>query len=242
MSGHNKVRKKGFTLIELLVVVAIIGLLAAILFPVFARARENARRASCMSNLKQIGLAVLMYTQDYDGKVFGTASYDWWTDPYMPYIKNSQILKCPSATGNSSLNYHVNANIIQHAPVPQTNPPGANQGQSVPLQAFNDSMTMFALDGANPVNKSGDGSSIGSSQSAPGVGIFSETTWYAISDRHLEGVNCVFLDGHVKWVPKQKVFLKYDGTPLITSSAPYGDPNWNYWSAFYTPSMWYTAP
>jgi len=57
---------QGFTLIELLVVIAIISLLAAILFPVFARARENARRASCMSNLKQIGLGMMMYVQDYD--------------------------------------------------------------------------------------------------------------------------------------------------------------------------------
>jgi len=59
-------KKKAFTLIELLVVIAIISILAAILFPVFARARENARRASCMSNLKQIGLGMMMYAQDYD--------------------------------------------------------------------------------------------------------------------------------------------------------------------------------
>jgi prepilin-type N-terminal cleavage/methylation domain-containing protein len=63
-------RRTGFTLIELLVVIAIIAILAAILFPVFARARENARRASCMSNLKQIGLGMMMYVQDYDGKYF----------------------------------------------------------------------------------------------------------------------------------------------------------------------------
>ena len=61
-------RYRGFTLIELLVVIAIIGILAAILFPVFSRARENARRTSCMSNLKQLGLAAMQYVQDYDGR------------------------------------------------------------------------------------------------------------------------------------------------------------------------------
>src|SRR4028118_1558188 len=61
--------RRGFSLIELLVVIAIIAILAAILFPVFARARENARRASCMSNLKQIGLGALQYSQDYDEKM-----------------------------------------------------------------------------------------------------------------------------------------------------------------------------
>ena len=59
---------KGFTLIELLVVIAIIAILAAILFPVFARARENARRTSCLNNMKQIGLGFMQYTQDYDEK------------------------------------------------------------------------------------------------------------------------------------------------------------------------------
>lgn len=64
--GSHRIRRTGFTLIELLVVIAIIAILAAILFPVFSRARENARRASCMSNLKQIGLGTLQYTQDFD--------------------------------------------------------------------------------------------------------------------------------------------------------------------------------
>src|SRR6218665_2214986 len=66
MGTQPKMKRHGFTLIELLVVIAIIAILAAILFPVFARARENARRSACQSNLKQIGLGIMQYTQDYD--------------------------------------------------------------------------------------------------------------------------------------------------------------------------------
>jgi prepilin-type N-terminal cleavage/methylation domain-containing protein/prepilin-type processing-associated H-X9-DG protein len=95
------VRRHGFTLIELLVVIAIIAILAAILFPVFARAREKARQASCQSNLKQMGLATLMYTQDYDETYpyhtsGPTADYDW-PAPIIPYMKNAAIIRCPSA-------------------------------------------------------------------------------------------------------------------------------------------------
>ncbi len=97
--------KKGFTLIELLVVIAIIAILAAILFPVFARAREQARKSSCASNLKQLGLAVIQYTQDYDEKFPIGQNWKPITDPIgtklqiMPYIKSEQVFICPSDTG-----------------------------------------------------------------------------------------------------------------------------------------------
>lgn len=97
--------RRGFTLIELLVVIAIIAILAAILFPVFARAREKAKQTSCLSNMKQIGLATMMYAQDYDDTYPSTqldygghynASYSYWPEFVQPYIKNWQILVCPS--------------------------------------------------------------------------------------------------------------------------------------------------
>lgn len=103
-----------FTLIELLVVIAIISILAAILFPVFAQAREKARQTSCLSNLKQIGTAALMYCQDYEERTprnwYGDMGFEAttaqgdlperykWMDALQPYVRNTQIFTCPSAT------------------------------------------------------------------------------------------------------------------------------------------------
>ena len=91
-------RRSAFTLIELLVVIAIIAILAAILFPVFARARENARRASCQSNLKQLALGIEQYKNDYDTKYpgFGQPGNLGWAQNVQPYLKSLQILQCPS--------------------------------------------------------------------------------------------------------------------------------------------------
>ncbi len=127
-------KRRGFTLIELLVVIAIIAILAAILFPVFAKAREKARQASCLSNLKQVGLAFQQYTQDYDEQYMdrdmGGVSFRGLLNPY---IKSFQIWKCPSNPdknndGNGySDNYSINdANSVFSA----ANPPSLSSVQS----------------------------------------------------------------------------------------------------------------
>src|ERR1700722_2847408 len=115
-------RRNGFTLIELLVVIAIIAILAAILFPVFAKAREKARQTSCASNEKQLGLAFLQYTQDYDETTICGSSLNsltWyicggigWAGPLYPYIKSQAVFACPDDTtaGTTVVSYAYNLN------------------------------------------------------------------------------------------------------------------------------------
>jgi prepilin-type N-terminal cleavage/methylation domain-containing protein len=104
-------KRRGFTLIELLVVIAIIAILAAILFPVFAKARAQARKTSCLSNQKQLALAHHMYAQDYDETFAlglpcswapqGICFFAWRWDTIQPYIKNQLILRCPDDVGKN---------------------------------------------------------------------------------------------------------------------------------------------
>lgn len=130
-------RARGFTLIELLVVIAIIAILAAILFPVFAQAREQARKTACLSNMKQIGIALTMYRQDFDGRgPFGgweagpagqfntndptSKFFEDWQFTLQPYVKNAQMFRCPSdkiAYVNRPISYIYN-NQLNAARIP----------------------------------------------------------------------------------------------------------------------------
>lgn len=138
----KKNKSAGFTLIELLVVIAIIAILAAILFPVFARARENARRASCMSNEKQIGIAVMQYLQDYDKKYMhqhedpNPSLSTFWYQPLQSYIKSDQVFRCPSKTQDASgaeSDYVINGFFAHDASAAEFNIPSKFWRPNVPI-------------------------------------------------------------------------------------------------------------
>lgn len=190
-------RSKGFTLIELLVVIAIIAILAAILFPVFARAREKARQTSCLSNLKQIGLAMLMYAQDYEDVLPRSAQYnppsvvlpegglDYWFQQIHPYVKNAQIFACPSYASPG----------ITSGGVTATDPAWPNGvGYTYNLRASgvalaevqHPSAFLLAVDGTNNYFR---------------LRRYDEATTnyvWALT-RHNDGWNGVMADGHAKW-------------------------------------------
>lgn len=180
----------GFTLIELLVVIAIIAILAAILFPVFARARENARRSSCLSNVKQLGLGFLQYAQDYDEKLPGSWNdkndeAQWWGAKIQPYVKSSQLFFCPSDSDSSSsqpigrgnTSYGFNYAFLD------ADPGTYSKGGISLAQLYIPAQTLILADSGNSTNKSL---------------IYSQAA-FAPVPRHFEGVNVYFCDGHAKW-------------------------------------------
>ena len=235
-SRAPRASRPAFTLVELLVVIAIISILAAILFPVFARARENARRTSCLSNVKQLGLAFTQYFQDYDeqfpllGK--GGAPETSWFFTMQPYLKSTQMLRCPSDDAttwvsdsdyfNPDVKYladgttrarRASYTLNGYLPAGNSNP---GQGGNFPHLAA--------------IEKSSDLIFLTESPSSFGGNYFHAHVWnYPTStghwdvardrpddvayDRHLDGFNAAFLDGHAKWMKWERAFA--DRAPSV---------------------------
>ena len=199
--------RKGFTLIELLVVIAIIAILAAILFPVFAKAREKARTASCQSNLKQLALAVLMYSQDYDElwplgyRAAASGEWDnvlgrtcgrwaaWWTSIF-PYVKNAQVYSCPSNRG--AVDYSYNPWVMYRGYGPPL--------VSAQAQVTHPSETILLYDAWAATRPCGY--PLGTVASGPNcrARACGRYNGRAYAPRHNDGGVVAFCDGHVKWL------------------------------------------
>ena len=205
-SSLKQPRRAGFTLIELLVVIAIIAILAAILFPVFQRVRENARRTACLSNMKQLGLGVTQYTQDYDermpsctdGATGSTLAGGWMSysnfntpnvnfDPTQgsvyTFIKSTGVYVCPddSAAQSSHDSYAISSCTAAFA-----KPPSLRPGKI--LAAFNNpSGTLLFCEEASGSANAGTNDA------------YMNYTLDHISLRHSGGSNMAFVDGHAKY-------------------------------------------
>lgn len=228
---------RGFTLIELLVVISIIAILAAMLFPAFARARENARRTSCLSNLKQIGLGFLQYAQDYDesypfaafnGVVYAPQSS--WTTSTQAYIKSVQLYRCPS-DGSPRWDAPI---------VPPSTPPFTTSYilngwfSSGKDNGFGKLSSVQEPSRAVMMGEKGDNLAAmlsvsdqfypfywGSPPEQTVSTMMGSACWNAASnkprevavERHLEGANYLYADGHAKWGRFEQLYLHAAATP-----------------------------
>lgn len=205
--------RHGFTLIELLVVIAIIAILAAILFPVFAKAREKARQASCLSNLKQWGTAAQMYAQDYDETlppaIAEGAPMTLVTvfELLAPYVKSTQLVRC-AADPAGAINYTIyGLGRYSYAP-------NLGQPQGPPSYAFTPAVFAYRLPawaGGHPTMIAV--ATLGSiPYPAETVAFFDATSAgnaLIAAARHNDGSNVVFVDGHAKWYAKTAYLRGY---------------------------------
>ncbi|MCW3062142.1 MAG: prepilin-type N-terminal cleavage/methylation domain [Capsulimonas sp.] len=259
MKANRQTASTGFTLIELLVVIAIIAILAAILFPVFAQAREKARSTACLSNLKQIGLAVVQYTQDNDERYMyeyrdenggGTAWPNnpptlpngqlagWYTAPLnnlassnwayelQPYIKNTQVMACPSAPDQQGWNPPTTTDKISYVATSYVLDGFANPGKPLSLAAIvapSDLILLF--DGGNATKVAQiqgwngydfNNRCVVNNNFRPSDGVCPQCygDWIA---RHQGGRNYMFADGHAKWSIDSNMYItthpdRWDGS------------------------------
>ena len=227
---------KGFTLIELLVVIAIIAILAAILFPVFAKVREKARQASCMSNEKQLGLGFVQYVEDYDETFpIGTANQFYcggWAHPLVPYLKSSGIFLCPDDPHTylnwQEISYVINDSLVgdgnpyvNGSPVatklPQMTSPASTvllcEAYGVDMDLNNMAATDFSSSATMDSNFWGgcptDCFALYATGNPPGQKL---DQWQSTTGIHTGGSNYLAADGHVKWLPASRISPGKDAT------------------------------
>ena len=202
-------RKDGFTLIELLVVIAIIAILAAILFPVLSKAKEKARQAACMNNLRQLALSLLIYTQDADerfplshfsppGGAITWAPYGmrWrpcyeWLDALQPYVRSYDLARCPSDRFEAYNHRRKSYGLIAPPFLSEMEPHGLPSSRIV-----------APTDGLLLVETALDCPWIGDWHAmCYWSGVENSGTSYSFfGNRHCGGMNMAFCDGHVKWM------------------------------------------
>lgn len=251
-------RKQGFTLIELLVVIAVIGILAAMIFPVFSRAREKARQTSCLSNIKQLTLAGVMYSQDWDGKwppVVGGgylasdqswASWlaNWYASALFPYVKTYALYQCPSQPSggvtygnfgglgicyNQAMGGYWPDYVARNVP----NPAGWDNWDSVTMDntKWPSQKIAFADGGEAFLNHYFIGGCYNDAYRFP-VGYdwrSSGGRQSTVIYRHNGGANFGFLDGHAKWRSQGEATKA--GTPRMGDDqcAQWGPPTRDDW-------------
>ncbi|MDF2439133.1 MAG: hypothetical protein JWN98_117 [Abditibacteriota bacterium] len=227
LEAHKSIqRKRAFTLIELLVVIAIIAILAAILFPVFARARENARRTSCLSNLKQVGLALMQYTQDYDER-YPFIPWDGGNTVaagtvLQPYAKSAQLFRCPSDSRgamqadfkNQSYAYNVHYFSAGSYAAPQVRSMASVQNVAqLGIMWGGRGGNSFIFD--HPCGPLNGGDPITRIEGQP----FSPDS--GARQGHLDGGVFAYADGHAKWVNGSTIVREINATqPARCNGAP----------------------
>ena len=224
----------GFTLVEILVVIAIVGLLAALLFPVFANARASARRTSCASNLKQIGIAINLYAADNrsiyprfdvpDSSSVGSKDCAPWADKVYPYVKSTEVFRCPSFDKRGA--YQPGCPVIERdgdkgpllrfdgsydLNIPNSGfnlDPESGEPKQMSISLKYVSQVRYTRPASTILVLDGDGLFVSPGYQEPPAQTPAQLVLYGLNPHHEGGANVAFADGHVKWMSLESLLKR----------------------------------